>query len=187
MGVGAEFDGVLAAAQAGAEWAFVVLYRDLNPPLLRYLEARAPGAGEDLAADTWLGAARQLSGFGGDEAAFRAWMFTIAHHRLVQHWRDRQRRPSRPADPADLVDYPGGHDPEAEVVGAAVAQDAARHIAALLSPDQAEVVLLRVVGGLDVDQVARVLGKRPGAVRVLQHKGLRRLASTNFSLEAVTP
>jgi RNA polymerase sigma-70 factor (ECF subfamily) len=188
MGGSAEdFPVVLAAAQSGGEWALAAIYRDLNPPLLRYLAVQAPGAGEDLASETWLGAARRLSAFRGDEKAFRAWLFTIAHHRVVQHWRQANRRASVSVDPIGMAEYPASDDPKGEVVDAAIGVAAARRITEVLSPAQAEVVLLRVLGGLDVDQVATVLNKRPGAVRVLQHKALRNLAGRNFSLEGVTP
>jgi RNA polymerase sigma-70 factor (ECF subfamily) len=182
-----DFQAVLAAAQSGAEWALEGLYRDLNPALLSYLTAQAPGVAEDLAAETWLGAARQLRLFRGDEKAFRAWLFTIAHHQLVQHWRQANRRSSLPLDSVGMASYSAADDPAAEVVDAAMAVAVARRITELLSPAQAEVVLLRILGGLDVDQVARVLGKRPGTVRVLQHKALRNLADRNFSPEEVTP
>jgi RNA polymerase sigma factor (sigma-70 family) len=185
MVIGVEFDGVLAAAQAGAEWAFVVLYRDFNPGLLRYFMAREPAFGEDLAAETWLAAAPQLQGFRGGETALRAWLFAIGRRRLIQHWRDADRRPSSPVDPETLGDGAGCDDTEAAALDASTAQAAARAIALALTPDQADVVLLRVLGGLDVEQVAKVLGKRPGTVRVLQHKAVRRLAGT-FSLEALT-
>jgi RNA polymerase sigma-70 factor (ECF subfamily) len=161
---------VLAAAQSGAEWALALLYRGLNPALLRYLAAQADGAAEDLASETWLGAARRLTAFRGDEKAFRAWLFTIAHHRLVQHWRQANRRVLVSLDPMGMVECAAADDPAGEVVDAAVAVAAARRITEVLSPAQAEVVLLRVLAGLDVDQVAKVLGKRPGTVRVLQHK-----------------
>jgi RNA polymerase sigma-70 factor (ECF subfamily) len=187
MDQGEDFEAVLAGAQVGAEWALSRLYRGLNPALLRYLTARAPGVAEDLASETWLGVARQLATFRGDQKAFRAWVFTIAHHRLVQHWRQMNRRGFLPMDPVTMVDYPSRDDPEDEVLGAAVVVQAARRIAEVLPPAQVEVVLLRVLAGLDVDQVAAVLGKRPGTVRVLQHKALQNLAGRNFSLEEVTP
>ncbi len=185
MTVGAEFQSVLAAAQTGAEWAFAVLYRDLNPRLSRYFWAQAPSVAEDLASETWLAAARRLPSFRGDEEAFRGWLFTIGRRRLIQHWRDSQRHPSRPADPATLSDGIAPDDTEAAALDAAGAREAAQAIAAALSRDQADVILLRVLAGLSVDEVARILGKRPGAVRVLQHKALRRLAG-KFSLAEVT-
>jgi RNA polymerase sigma-70 factor (ECF subfamily) len=184
---GNDFQALLSAAQSGAEWALEQLYRGLNPALLGYLAAQAPAVAEDLASETWLGAARRLRAFRGDQKAFRAWLFTIAHHRLVEHWRQTNRRACIPLDPVGMADYPAADDPGAEVVEAAIAVAAARRITEALSPAQAEVVLLRVLGGLSVDEVATVLGKRRGTIRVLQHKALRNLAARSFSLEGVTP
>lgn len=183
---GDDFATVLRAAQLGEEWAFSVLYRNLNPQLLRYFASRVPDYAEDLAAETWIGAARNLSSFDGGDAAFRGWLFTIAHRRLVQHWRELARRPR--TEPAGEID-PGHTEPggvESEAVDSLSAHQAVRLIASSLTPEQAEVVLLRVLGGLDVDEVARIVGKRAGAVRGLQHKALRKLAAQSFFLEALT-
>jgi RNA polymerase sigma-70 factor (ECF subfamily) len=180
--IGSEFEGVLAAAQTGAEWAIAQLYRDLNPSLLRFLSAQARGAGEDLAQEVWLAAGPQLAAFVGDERGFRAWMFTIARRRLVEHWRRIGRRPSVPMDIADIEALADNiDDPDAGVM----ARAAVAELIAGLPADQAEVVLLRVLGGLDAEEVARIVGKRPGTVRVLQHRALRRLAR-RFSEEPVT-
>lgn len=180
--IGATFEPVLMAAQAGGEWAVARLYRDLNPPLLRFLTAQAPAAGEDLAQETWLAAAPQLPAFVGDERAFRAWLFTIARRRLVQHWREAGRRPSTSIDPADLslMAAPDGALEELEAAQAAVA------LVAGLPPDQAEVVLLRVVAGFDAEEVGRIIGKSAGSVRVIQHRALRRLALRHSPTD-VTP
>jgi RNA polymerase sigma factor (sigma-70 family) len=183
VATGEVFESVLAAAQSGAGWAFDALYDDYNPPLIRYFAARAPRAAEDLAADTWEGAARGLRSFDGDEKRFRSWLFTIAHRRLVDHWRDQSEDRSDPASIRDAAAAVEG--PEEAVIAAAGAQEAARKIASVLSPDQAEVILLRVVGGLDVEQVAEILGKRAGTIRVLQHRALRKLVE-EISLEDVT-
>lgn len=185
MSIGAEFDNVLMAAQAGGEWAFAALYRDLNPRLLRYFGAQSSSMAEDLAAETWLAVARGMSSFTGGEDAFRGWLFTIARRRLIQHWRSAGRRPSSPVAPETLVDRPALDDPEASGLSALSAQQASAAIVACLPPDQADVVLLRLVAGLDVDQVARILGKQQGTVRVLQHRALRRLGEI-FSQEALT-
>jgi RNA polymerase sigma-70 factor (ECF subfamily) len=186
MTVGPQFEEVLAAARSGAEWAFAVLYRDQHPRLARYLAAHAPRVADDLASETWLAVARQLHRFSGDERAFRAWLFTIGRRRLIQHWREAGRRPSSPAPPEDLADRAAPDDPEAAALAGVAAREAARALAEALSPDQADVVLLRLLADLDVEQVAAILGKRPGTVRVLQHKALRRLEGI-FSLEEVTP
>lgn len=183
---GEEFRSVLGAAQAGGDWAFAVLFRTFNPPLSRYFAARAPTEAEDLAAETWMAVARQLASFDGDEPGFRAWLFTIAHRRLVQHWRDRSRRGGSPSGIEAAGGVAADDDPEGDVIADVSAREAARRIAEALSPEQAEVVLLRVLGGLDVDQVAAVLAKRPGSIRVLQHRALKKLASEKFFVEGVT-
>ena len=186
MVLGAEFENVLVAAQAGADWAFARLYTELNPRLVRYFTAQAPEAAEDLAAETWMAAARQLPGFEGTEGAFRGWMFTIAHGKLVQHWRHAKRRPKVTSGLDAAVGEAASSDPARDALESATAHEAVELIVRSLTPDQAQVVLLRVLADLDVDQVARIIGKRPGAVRVLQHRALRRLAETNFYVEPVT-
>jgi len=181
--IGPDFADALASAQSGDQAGFEVLYRNLNPRLLRYLFARAPGEAEDLASETWLAASRQIADFVGDEAGFRAWLFTIAHRRVVQHWRDRGRRPVISGD--HLAEVSGADDTEASALDVATGAQAARTIARLLSPDQADVVLLRILADLDVATEASILGKRPGTVRVLQHNALRHLAK-KLSTEALT-
>ena len=190
MTQGEVFESVLAAAQAGAEWAFSRLYTDLNPRIERYFAARAPRAADDLAAETWMGVARRIRSFEGDEAQFRSWLFTIAHRRLVDHWDAENKRREDPLDHPDHsshehLELPSDEDLEQTVLDSTQARAAAQRIARTLNHDQAEVVLLRLLGGLDVDQVAEILGKRPGTVRVLQHRALKRLAE-QFSLEDVT-
>jgi RNA polymerase sigma-70 factor (ECF subfamily) len=185
MPLAEQFDAVLSAARAGAEWGFERLYDEFNPRLLRYLTARAPAEGEDLAADVWMGVAQRLSTFEGQEAQFRSWLFTIAHHRIVHYWNEKRKKGTDLHEPADLDVHSTGESPEDRVVEAASAQAAARRIAEILSPDQAEVVLLRLLGGLEVDEVAAILQKRPGSVRVLQHRAIRKLI-TEMSLQDVT-
>jgi RNA polymerase sigma factor (sigma-70 family) len=96
MGLGPRFGCVLAAAQTGAEWALTALYRDLHPAVLRYLYSQDPTDAEDLASDTWLDVARGLQRFGGDETAFRRWVFTIARRRLLDNRRASTRRRTHP-------------------------------------------------------------------------------------------
>src|SRR3954467_7709939 len=108
MAVGPAFDDVLAAAQAGAGWACEQLYRDLAPTVTGYLRLHGAVEPDDLASETFLGVFTGLAGFSGDEAALRAWVFTIAHRRLVDDWRRRSRRPQAAADDRDLAGYVGG-------------------------------------------------------------------------------
>jgi RNA polymerase sigma-70 factor (ECF subfamily) len=174
MAIGAAFGSVLRAAQHGEGWAVGELYRALQPPLLAYVRARSPHDADDICGEVWLAVARSLPGFEGDEAAFRGWLFTIAHRQVVGGWRKRGRRRTDIVDPRE-IEAPSTDDTAAEAVERAGSQAAVDALVRGLSPDQAEVVLLRVVAGLDVAQVARITGKRPGTVRVLQHRALQRL------------
>ena len=173
--IGPSFPAVLAAAQGGDEQAFAVLWRELQPAVLRYLRVAAPVAAEDLAADTWVSVIRGLARFQGDEQNFRAWVFIVARHRAIDWRRQAVHRPSGSLPVEVLAERPAPDDPVAEVLEAQSTR-AALALLAELPADQAEVVALRVLGGLGVAEVARIVGKRPGTVRVLAHRGLRRLA-----------
>jgi RNA polymerase sigma-70 factor (ECF subfamily) len=173
--LGAEFTSRLAAARRGDEAGFTPLWRDLQPPLLRYLGVAAGAAAEDLASETWARVVQDLARFEGDEAGFRAWVFTIARHRLLD-WRRREARTRAAPRPNDQLSHLGAADDPATDALERVSTDEALALIARLPADQAEVVMLRAVAGLDVARVATLVGKRPGAVRVLTHRGLRRLA-----------
>jgi len=164
----------MARARAGDEAAFPCIFRDAQPALLRYLRATAPEA-EDVAGETWLQVVDGLAGFSGDEQAFRAWLFTIARHRAVDAGRSRARRPTVPLDLSGAAEQLVSAD-SADLALAAVSARAVVKLIAELPPDQAEVIMLRVVADLDSGDVARIVGKTPGAVRVAAHRGLRRLA-----------
>jgi len=171
MTVGPDFAAVLAAAKTGDGDAIAALYRTFNPALLRYYRAHAARVAEDLTQEVWLGAAPRLSSFEGDEQQFRTWLFTVARRRLVDHWRATGRRVNEVLEDAEPVAIDG--DPSARLVGdAAIAE-----LTEGLTDEQREVIALRVVGGLSVDEVAAIIDKSPGAVRVIQHRAIRRAAS----------
>jgi RNA polymerase sigma-70 factor, ECF subfamily len=182
--MGEDFAGALAAAQDGDEAAFAVLWRDGNPALLRYLRAVAPDAAEDIAAETWVQVVRGLAGFCGDEQSWRSWLFTTARRRAIDESRRRSRHRTTP-----LAEVLGTREPRmADAAGLAMENmgtAAAIAVISALPPPQAEVILLRVLAGLDTEAVARIVGKSPGAVRVAAHRGLRRLART-FAVTGVT-
>ena len=170
-GVGVDFSDVLARATNRDEAAFAELWRRHHVPLVRFLRTLGGNDADDLASETWLHAAKALSRFSGDERAFRAWLFTIARRRLVDQHRSASRRPV-----VAPVAVPEGLTPDA--AAEAVERDQTAIALALigrLPRDQAEVVLLRSIAGLSVDEVAKVIGKRTGTVRVLAHRGLHRL------------
>jgi RNA polymerase sigma-70 factor (ECF subfamily) len=173
--IGQEFDAVLAAAQAGSEAAFSRLWRDSNPALLRYLRVISPDAAEDVAADTWLQIVRGLTAFRGGEQGWRAWLFTTARRRTVDEARRRSRRPEKALEEALPSQLPISPD-TADLAIQQIATQSAMSLVAQLPAQQAEVILLRVVAGLDTETVARMVGRSPGAVRVAAHRGLRRMA-----------
>jgi RNA polymerase sigma-70 factor, ECF subfamily len=176
--IGPEFPAVLDAATRGDEEAFGRLWRDLQPRLLRYFMVAVPAAAEDLASETWLAVVRSLGRFRGNEPAFRAWVFTIARHELLDWRRRAARRPIEDVPVTGLTDMAAMAAPDDPAASAmeGFSTRAALAMIATLPADQAEAVVLRVVAGLGVDRVAAIMDKRPGTVRVLTHRGLRRLA-----------
>jgi RNA polymerase sigma-70 factor (ECF subfamily) len=171
-----EGDGVLAAARDGAEWALTALYRAHHRTLVRFLEGFSRDDAEDLAAETWIDAARALRTFEGDDRDFRRLLFTIARRRAIDHRRKRIRRRTDPTDNQILEASPNHDDPGELVADHDASRQAVRRISRLLPRDQAEVILLRVVAGLGVQEVAQIVGRSPAAVSVLQTRGLQRLA-----------
>jgi RNA polymerase sigma factor (sigma-70 family) len=173
MPTGLPFDDVLSAAQAGAAWAFEVLYRDLAPSVTGYLRLHGAAEPDDLASETFLGVFTGLGGFSGDEQALRAWVFTIAHRRLVDDWRRRSRRPQLADDAGDLTEYLGG-DVEDDVF-VRVGADEVHTLCALLPDDQRAVLLMRILADLTIEQVAEAMGRSVPSVKALQRRGLRTL------------
>lgn len=173
MRTGLPFDDVLSAAQAGAAWAFEVLYRDMSPTVTGYLRMHGAAEPDDLASETFLGVFTGLAGFRGDEDALRAWVFTIAHRRLVDDWRRRSRRPQVADDPGDLTELLGGNVEEDALVG--VGTESVHRLCAVLPDDQRSVLLLRILADLTVEQVAQAMGRSVGSVKALQRRGLRTL------------
>ena len=173
MRTGLPFDDVLAAAQAGAAWAFEVLYRDLSPSVTGYLRLHGAAEPDDLASETFIGVFTGLSGFSGGEDALRAWDFTIAHRRLVDDWRRRSRRPQVADDPGDLTELLGGDVEDDALAG--VGTETVHRLCAELPDDQRSVLLMRILADLTVEQVAAAMGRSVGAVKALQRRGLRTL------------
>ncbi len=175
-------DALLDRARSGDEAAFAGVYRDVQPRLLRYLAVRSADRAEDLCSETWLEVARGLAAFEGDGTSFLSWVFTIARHKLVDGVRRDARRPERLVEATDELDAmagaaAGGPDP-AELTEAEEATRRAVALVRTLPPDQAEALMLRVVAEMDYVEIALLMGRSQGAVRVLAHRGLRRLART---------
>jgi RNA polymerase sigma factor (sigma-70 family) len=170
-----ELGAAVARAQDGDETAFAVAYRIVQPSLLGYLHGLVGNEAEDVASDAWLEIARDLGRFKGDGAGFRGWTATIARHRALDHLRRQRVRPRAGGTEQDVLDLPGPHSTHEQALES-LSTERALELVRGLPRDQAEAVLLRVVVGLDGPASARVLGKRPGAVRTAAHRGLKRLA-----------
>ncbi len=177
------FEDLLDAALAGGTWAWERLYDLTAPSVLGYLRARGVPDAEDVAVDVFIAAIGAASGFEGDARAFRAWLITIAHHRAVDHLRRVSRTPGAAAD-ADIEAAAPTGDVEQEALGRL---EAGHALAAIrrLPPLQRDVLLLRLVSDLSVEEVAGIVGRSPGAVRALQHRGLARVRR-EISGEGVT-
>jgi RNA polymerase sigma factor (sigma-70 family) len=170
--LGDDFSSTLDSARAGRADAWEALYRDVAPIVLGYLRGKGARDPEDLLGTTFLNVVRDLDNFSGDEREFRSWVLTIAHRRSVDELRRSGRRVREVPDSAsDRV--PVG-DAEADALER-LDTAAVRETLSQLSPDQQAVILLRVLGDMTIEEVAKVLGKRPGAVKALQRRGYEAL------------
>jgi RNA polymerase sigma-70 factor (ECF subfamily) len=176
-----DFRGTVQSAQAGNEEAFARLWREFQPGLLRYLRIKAAPVAEDLAADIWLRVLKALPSFEGDEQGFRGWLYTTTRNRVTDWYRNGERRPDL-IEYSSLVILPAVNNVEEEAAERS-ATDRAVALIAELPPDQAEAVMLRIVVGMDVARVADIMERSPGSVRVLCHRGLRRLEQRLVELE----
>jgi RNA polymerase sigma-70 factor (ECF subfamily) len=163
------FRPALAAAKTGAEWAWSVLFRDLWGPVAGYLANQGSIDPEDTASDVFLKVARAIHDFEGDEASFRSWVFVIAHRSLIDQRRRASRRPDLSPMPEDVHLEAGNVEDEAvnELVTGELLE-----VFGALTDDQRDVLALRMIGGLTLEQTAHVLGKSSGAVKALQRRAL---------------
>lgn len=178
-----EFQSVLEAAKAGAEWAWANLYRELAGPVTGYLRSRGAREPEDLTSEVFLSAARSIPDFSGDSTSFRSWIFVIAHRRLIDERRYHGRRP----DLAELPDDDGlgeGGNAETEAIDQLVTEEMKEAFESL-TDGQRDVLALRIIAGLTLEQTAQVLGKRTGAIKALQRRALEALREV-FDRENVT-
>jgi RNA polymerase sigma-70 factor (ECF subfamily) len=165
-------------ARGGDERAWRAIYRELAPPVIGYLRGQGAPEPEDLAGEVFVQVVRDLPRFAGDERGFRAWVLTIAHRRLVDDRRRRGRRPvatSQVSGSGDERAVASSERTAPDAGGEAldrIGRDRVRSLIDALPPDQRSVLLLRLVGDLTVREVASALGKREGAVKALQRRGL---------------
>jgi RNA polymerase sigma-70 factor (ECF subfamily) len=178
-----EFDAVLAAAQRGAPAAFARIFAALSPVVVGYLRTQGAHEPDDLTSEVFVAVLRNVRRFSGDEAGFRSWVFTIAHRRLLDERRSLGRRPQF-TELAAVLDRPAPEDVEA-AVETSLGEAWVRELCDRLSPDQRDVLLMRLFGRLTVDEVAAALDKTPVAVKALQRRGFRAVARA-LDLEEVS-
>lgn len=176
MSLSARFDDVLAAAQHGSEWAWGQVLGELGPPIQAYARAQGMSDPEEILGQVLEGLVRGIERFKGNETAFRSWAFTIAHSRIIDARRKQRRRP----EIADR-DVPDRADPTADTweASGALSREAALQLLDQLPESQRQIVTLRIVAGLSVEETARVLKKRPGAIRTSMHRAIKSLEKQN--------
>jgi RNA polymerase sigma-70 factor (ECF subfamily) len=156
--------------QAGsAEWtpALDETYRELAPAVLGYFRSHRVDQAEDLVGDVFVSVARNLRRFRGNRDDLRRWVFAIAHRRRVDHLRRRRVRRGVIAEhPPERACIDAQRDLDVDLIAALAA----------LTTRQREVVVLRFVVDLPLEDVARIVGRRVGAVKALQARALDRLA-----------
>ena len=143
------------------------VYQQLAPAVLGYVRSQGIPEPEDLLGEIFLQVVRDLSRFRGDDAALRRWVFTIAHHRIVDARRRAGRRPAVDGGAVPDLVAPLPPDPFDPDLARALRQ---------LTADQREVVALRFVADLPIETVAALTGRKPNAVKALQHRALEALA-----------
>jgi RNA polymerase sigma-70 factor (ECF subfamily) len=171
---GSDFSSTLAAARTGAEWAWTALYREYSPAVLRYLKARGAHEPDDLLGEVFVQVVRNITTFEGGESEFRTWVFLVARNRLIDERRHSDRNPVDPAANEMLVSAAGHGHVEAEAMER-LERDRVMVLLDGLTADQRDVLFLRLFARLTVDEVARVMGKTPGAVKQLQARGLAQI------------
>ncbi len=168
-----ELDSLVVAARAGGGWAFARLWEELAGSVAGYLRARGVEEVDDVTSEVFLAAFAGIRRFEGDGARFRSWLFTIAHHRGVDGLRGQIKAGERETYMRDLDrrTVPSAEDSSFE----RLQSDEVRVALAALTPEQRDVVLLRFVADLSLDEVAAITGRNTGAVKQLQRRGIQQL------------
>lgn len=162
-------------AQRGDGRAVEQLYDFHHPAILRYLWARLgdQALAEDLTGEVFLRMVAALPGYRPQTAPFRAWLYRIARNLLVDHVRQAGRRPAVPLEAAAA--QPDAGADIAALVEHRLTQAQLHQALGRLDDAQREVVTLRFLAGLSLNETAAALEKTEAAVKALQHRGLAAL------------
>lgn len=167
------FGEVLREASEGDRQAFESIYRALHRRVLAFARVRKHPDPEGLVNDVFLQVFRNLSKFDGTEPQSNAWVFKIARNKIIDDSRRRRRLP------IELFgEVPGARtlqaadDVESQAIGNVQTESMLGYLDELTT-EQRDVFILRFVSDLSMQTIARVLGKKIGAVKALQRRGLR--------------
>lgn len=170
------FESRVEAAQAGESWAWEEIYTTLAGPVTGYLRSRGASDPEDLSAEVFFQVARDIHRFSGDESRFRSWVFVIAHRRLIDARRAASRQVNTVDEPPERHETQGGNVEDEVMEQLALVR--MREILESLTEDQKHVLALRLIADLTLEETARVLGKRTGAIKALQRRALESVRSS---------
>lgn len=167
----ADFAPLLAGAKAGSGWELRRIYDWLSGPVGGYLRSQGVPDPEAAANETFFRAFSRIGQFKGSVSGFRSWVFTIAHNLVIDERRRAARRPrTRPVQGTHELDRVADAAGNDELMG--IELEAAVAMLGSLTNAQRDVIFLRVIAGLTVAETADVMGRPPGAVKALQHRGL---------------
>ena len=186
----AELEDAFTAAQLGRPWALRALYEEFAPRVHGYLRARGASEPDDLTSEVFLTVFSKLATVTGGAAGLRTLLFSVAHARLVDD-RRRQSRRGHAVSYEEWQDDRTSASPEDEAVDR-IRTAEVRELLEELPADQRDVLLLRVVADLSVEQTAAAVGRSAGAVKQLQRRALLALRARMqdglpFTLAPVTP
>ncbi len=170
--MGQPFEEVLAGAKRGEEWAWDQIYHSVSGQLVGYLTIKGSPEPEDQASETLLQVARNIASFQGDEDSFRSWIFVIAHRRMI----DSRRRFGRRLPTAELeLEHQGELGDVEEEALSSLSTEQVTRLLEILTDEQREVIVLRTLADLSLEQTAEVMGKRVGSIKAMQRRAIARL------------
>lgn len=167
------FEARLEAARAGSSWACTTLWVEYAPGVAAFLTARGSREPEDLTSEVFLTVFDRLRDFVGGEAEFRSFVFSLAYRRLIDELRTRYRRGT--TTPLSAANDPRSVPSAEDGALRSLADASALRLFDALPDAQRDVMVLRIVADLTIEQIAETLGKRPGAVKALQRRALESL------------
>lgn len=175
-------------AQRGDSEAFAALYKANVQPIFRYIYHRVNDThlAEDLTADVFTRALKSMGTYQEQGRPFIAWLYRIAHARVVDYYRRSGRSPTE--SDLDAESIPVEDNLDEDVLRRQAAKELRTAIAEL-TDEQQQVVILRFIEGYRIEKAAQIMGKNANAIKALQHRALRSLASrlerAGFDVESI--